>query len=304
MLAVRRDHLGDAALSVPFLGRLLESGAEVRVLLTDGASRALLSRVGVRCVAELEELGDWKPDGILFLESCRHLRSQRHPERWSFVESVLSAFPGAACAIPSMRRAEAMSVFPGSYCTPLSGVTALSLLERFADGLGLPRERSPLLERWVADDAVRSSGCAVLNLSAGRGESGDRRAIPISFWAEVAEALAGVVPLACIVQPGDDALRRDFEDLQRSGRLRDCPLFCFDDIADAAQWLGRQRVLASPETGLCHLARNLRLPMVVLTPRRQVPYWYPPGDDVRFVFAERLRDASPRHTAAAVRELL
>jgi hypothetical protein len=55
---------------------------------------------------------------------------------------------------------------------------------------------------------------------------------------------------------------------------------------------------------LCHLARNLALPMVVLTPPRKVPYFYPRAVDTRFVFATRLDQIAPRQAVEAARALL
>jgi ADP-heptose:LPS heptosyltransferase len=304
ILAIRRDRLGDAMLSVPFLSRLLASGADVRVLLLDEASRALLGSAGVCCVGSVEELGDWRPEGALFLERCRHLRSELHPERWQFVEEMLRALQGVPCVIPTMRRAEAMSYFPGSYCTPFSGLTALSLLRLFADGLELPAGRGPLFEKWIAPDEVRAAGRVVFSLSAGVGGETGRRYIPLPLWEDIARRLADAAPLACMVAPGDDARREAFESLRRQGGLPDCELHCYSDITAATEWLGRQRLLVSPETGLCHLVRNLRLPMVVLTPERQIPYWYQRTDDTRYVFAELLRDVDAQDAATAIRELL
>jgi hypothetical protein len=50
--------------------------------------------------------------------------------------------------------------------------------------------------------------------------------------------------------------------------------------------------------------RNLRLPMVVLTPERQIPYWYQRTGDTRYVFAELLRDVDAQGAATAIRELI
>lgn len=273
-------------LSLPFLSRLAESGARIRILAVDALARRLLTAIGFECFADPEEARSWQPNAIMFLEPCRHLRATRHPERWRFVEEVLRVHPEVPVATPVMRSNEALSLHPGPYCTPFSGVTALSVLDRFADGLGLPKCERNLLDDWVVADPADRRG-VVLNLSAGPPGTEDKRTVALETWAEVADALDGAAT-EVVVQPGDDVRRVEFEELQRQGRFRDVTAHCFDDIVEAARWLARKRLLVSPETGLCHLARNLAVPQVVLTPRRQVPYWYPPASNVRCVFAEDL----------------
>jgi hypothetical protein len=295
VLVSRGDRFGDMMLTLGFLARARQSGADLRVLAADRLSRQLVSAAGIPCVGRAAALGDWRPEWVWLPEPCRHLRSLRHPERWSFVEEMLETFRGAAFAVPSMRRAEAMSVFPGPYCTPRSGLSAIGLLDRFADGLGLPPADRPLLRPWIAPPEQRRRGAIVLNLSAGRASESDRRDLPIGFWSEVADLLSGLAPLACIAQPGDEA-RRD--EAASDPRLGKGEVVCFDDVAEAAAWLGSQRLLLSPETGLCHLARNLGVPMVVLTPPRKVPYFYPPARTSRFVFAKSLRRILPGEVVA------
>lgn len=301
VLLARHDRFGDMMLTLPFLARLRASGADLRVLASDRLSRQLLSRAGVACVADAQELRGWMPQWVLFAEPSRHLRSRRHPERWAFVDALLDTFPGVPFAMPVMRRGEAMSFYPGPYCTPTSGLSAIHLLERFADGLGLPAAERPLLADWITDDATRRRGAIVLNLSAGRAGESDRRDLPVRFWSRVAEGLAHLGPVACIVQPGDDQQR---EDAEADPLLAKGEIVCFEDVADAACWLGRQRLLLSPETGLCHLARNLDVPMVVLTPRRKIPYFYPLGPGSGFVFAKSLDRITPDEVVDAALPML
>lgn len=301
VLLARGDRFGDMMLTVPFLARLVASRADLRVLATDRLSRQLLSKVGVDCVADAHGLDGWRPDWVLFAEPSRNLRSKRHPERWAFVDRMLADFRGAHFAMPVMRRGEAMSIFPGSFCTPTSGISAILLLELFADGLGLPPAERPLLHPWIRDDPTRRQGAVVLNLSAGRAGESDRRDLPIGFWSAVAEGLAERAPVACIVQPGDDRQR---EDAASDPRLGKGEIACFEDVADAADWLGRQRLLLSPETGLCHLARNLEVPMVVLTPKRKIPYFYPLAPSSGFVFAKSLDVIAPQQVVEAALPML
>lgn len=308
VLLARGDRFGDMMLTLPFVARILASGPDLRVLATDRLSRQLLERRGIRCHESLEalaasepaEAGGWRPDWVFFAEPGRRLRSGRFPERWAFVEQMLTGFRGAHFAMPVMRRGEAMSLFTGSFCTPTSGFSALRLLDVFADGLGLARAERPLLDDWIASRDERRSAAVVVNLSAGKAGESDRRDLPAHFWSEVAEGLGDAVRIACIVQPGDDRVREQAEADPRLGK----EIVCFDDVADAAIWLGRQRLLLSPETGLCHLARNLALPMVVLTPKRKVPYFYPIEPDTGFAFAKQLGDIAPGEVIAAAKALL
>lgn len=304
VLLVRRDRFGDMMTSLPFIGRALDSGASVKVLATDRVARDLLQSAGVDCVPDPSSLGGWMPEAVLFLERCRHLRSARHPERWQYVETTLRAFSGAHFVVPAMRSAESMSYFAGPYCRPFHGATALSLLERFADGLGFLDTARPLLRHLIADPAARAKGDVVFNLSAGAPGISDSRAIPAGFWADVAGHLPPSLPLSCIFQPGDEARQRSFAEAGEAKKIRPFREVSFPDVADAAKWLGRQRLLVSPQTGLCHLARNLELPTVVLTPKHLAPYWYPKSPYLRRVFADRLADCSPLETAARAMELL
>ena len=301
VLIARGDRFGDMMLSVPFLARVQAAGAQVCVLTPDPVSRALLLAAGVECVGKAVEAAEFEPWLVLFPTTSRNLRSRRHPERWEFVQQILGAFPDTPVVAPSMRRAEAFSFYAGPCVTPLSGYTALSLLDRFADRLGLPWAVAPPLERWMVGPAERARGAVVLNLSAGRPGESDRRHLPIAFWSEVARALSPVATVASIVQPGEPARRAQAE---ADPELSKGPVACFEDVAEAAAWLGRQRLLISPETGLCHLARNLSLPMAVLTPPRKVPFFYPPAPDARFVFAKSLDAIAPRQAVEAAGELL
>jgi ADP-heptose:LPS heptosyltransferase len=191
-----------------------------------------------------------------------------------------------------------MSSFAGPYCSPTAPFTALGLLDRFATKLSLPVAAVDLMAGLRTRD--RSDGCVVLNLSAGPPGDPDRvRDVPVSFWAEVARALRPHARVRCLVQPGDDTRREDYARLAAEGRFDGVGLECFEHVAETAAWLGRQRLLVSPETGVCHLARNLALPMVVLTPERQVPYWYEPGERLACVYAERLADLDPADVSRA-----
>lgn len=300
VLVARNDRFGDMMLTLPFLSRVLASGARVSVLTPDKTASALVSAVGVPCIAKPAEAAAFAPDIALIPITCRTLRSRRHRERWEFVLELLATLRGTPVVVPAIRRAEALSLFTGPCVTPVSGYTALTVMDRFANGLGLPRAAAPLLERWTRAPAERMEGAVVLNLSSGRPGEAGRRDLPIAFWSRVAAALAPGLPVASIVQPGDDARRAEAE----SDPVLSKGVVCFEDIRVVADWLGRQRLLISPETGLCHLARNLGLPMVVLTPLRNVLYFYPRAPDVTLVSSMRLDELDDAPVAAAARRLL
>ncbi len=304
VLCVRRDRFGDAMVSVPFLDRLAASGAESWLWPGDGISRRLLGALGQRCVGDLDAARALRPDWLLFLQACRHLRASRYPERWAWLREVCEAFPGTPAAIVCWRRAEAMADVT-ALGKPWSGSDRIAELARFADALGLPPAESGLFAGWRAPLQTRRTGALVINLSAGAPGVEDRREVPIAFWAEVhARLRERVAATACVVLPGDEERRADFERSQAQGAFRGCTLKCEPDIVEVARWLARQRLLLSPETGMCHLARNLGLPMLVLSPARLVPYWYPAAPTTRVVCARELKDASLPETIAAAEGML
>jgi hypothetical protein len=301
VLVARGDRFGDMMLTVPFLSRVLAADAQLRVMTPDATSRSLLAAVDVGCVAKPGEAVDFAPEIVLLPTPCRTLRSRRHRERWEFVTEIFTTFPNTPVIAPALRRAEALSLFTGPCVTPVSGISALTILDRFANGLGLPREAPALLARWVSEPVERAGGALVFNLSAGRPGGSDRRDLPVSFWSQVARSLLPLAPIASIVQPGDE------ERLAQAASdpvLSKGEVVCFEEVADAATWLGCQRMLISPDTGLCHLARNLALPMVVLTPPRLAPYFYPRSPDVERVLAMTLAELAPAQVVEAAGGLL
>lgn len=303
VLCLRRDRFGDMLASLPLLARLRQAGAQVMVLTPCKTSRALLRALEVPCCDELGVAGAFVPEWLFFLQSCRHLRAERHPERWLWLEEMLTAFQGTPAAIPGWRVAEMMSVPTPIRAAPWAALDRFAELERFGDALGLPPlEGDGLVSDWLAA-ARPEDGGLVINLSAGEPGVEDRREVSIDFWARLHEALQPEVS-SCVVLPGDTERIKGFLDAREAGQFRECELFCEQDIEKVARWLAGQRLLLSPETGLCHLARNLRLPRVVLSPPGLVPQWYTAARDIRTVCAKYLADASLEATIEAARSLL
>jgi hypothetical protein len=300
VLIARSDRFGDMMLTIPFIERVLAAGARVCVMTPDPASRTLLAAAGIECIAKPIEAVEFAPELVLLPTACRTLRSRRHRERWEFVMELFATLPGVPVVAPAMRRREALSFFAGPCVTPVSVHSALAILDRLADGLSLPRAAQPLLAPWIRPPADRARGAVVLNLSAGRAGESDRRDLPVAFWSQVAGALRPA-SIASIAQPGDEARRVEAES---DPVLSQGEAVCFEDVVEVTDWLGRQRLLVSPETGLCHLARNLGVPMVVLTSPRKVPYFYPRSPDTEFVFAMALAELAPTQVAEAARGLL
>lgn len=305
VLIIRRDHLGDMCLSLSFLSRLKAAGAQFKVLATDRWSRELLSTVSVQTYEYLEDAVNWKPEWVIFLEFSRHLRATRHPERWAFVEKVLNDFPYTPILMPSMRKAEAMSYFPGSYAKPFQAVTAEGLLENFGNHLGLPdfNQLESLVRPYFDRSTSRSNGKVVINLSAGQIGVRDHRWVPISVWENVLSQLPEDIEVAFISTPQDSQRRREMQNAVESKGFQNVEFFS-QDLEGAFNWLTQQRMLVSPETGLCHFAAQINLPRVVLTGENLVPYWYPPKKELRCVFAKDLKDIPIDGVVSQVNSLL
>ncbi len=303
VLCARRDRFGDMLASMPLLARLRQAGAEVMVLSGCGTTRALLDALGVESSSEISEAGAFLPDWLFFLQTCRHLRAERHPERWEWLLELLGYFRGTPCAIPAWRKREMMSLHTSIRCAPWAALDRFAELERFGDALGLPpMQGDGLFSEWIAAARTSEGGLAI-NLSAGVVGVEDRREIPIEFWARVHAALQPSVS-SCIVLPGDGERMQGFLDAREAGQFKNCELVCEPDIARVSRWLAQQRLLLSPETGLCHLARNLKIRRVVLSPPGLVPQWYTAAADVRTVCAKYLADVSLEETVEAARSLL
>lgn len=300
VLVARNDFFGDSILTLPFLARLQEAAEEVRFLTPDRVSRELFGHLDLDVIADRQELGDWKPDVIVFPKPCRQLRSPRLGHHlWDFVDDLLDHHPGTPCLIPSMHRSESMSLHVPVYGSPFSGWDAIRVLERFADGLGLPRSSRDLLAP-IRRNAAADERSIVLNLTAGTGDPDGRRFIPLELWRRFHAAIREDGDVSLIVLPSDERRRQELED----AGWDDVPVFCEPDINRVARWIASRQLLISPETALCHLARSLDVPTVVLSPANKLPYWYPPRSDQRTVCAKYLADLDVEAMVTATRELL
>lgn len=127
----------------------------------------------------------------------------------------------------------------------------------------------------------------VLNLSAGYPLQTGRRFLPISFWVELRQKLSKQEVVA-LAQPGDEDRLREYHQESRALGLDGTVAKTRPGLWDLAGWLGRQGTLISPETGICHMARMLGLPTVVLTPRPLVPFWYRPSQNLKVIAFQKV----------------
>ena len=264
-------------LSLPFLSRLLASGCKLFVYTESNPARQILADVGIECSCDLEDFRQGKPDLVLLLKPCRNYRAPRHPERWQRVEQLLAWFPGTPFVIPSVHPNEAMSLYIDVYGNnPLTATDAFTFLERFGDGLDLPAVGKNLLAEYALEDRSASRGIAI-NLSAGTGSRSDRRYVPTELWVQFVERLRSDIdaPVSFVLLAEDTKRRREIESEPIAKRLQGVEIASPPTIIETARWLARRRLLVSPDTGLCHLARALNIPLVTAVPAKLIPYWYP-----------------------------
>ena len=163
--------------------------------------------------------------------------------------------------------------FPRILCPVWKTITATSPTDSLADWLQLPPLQG---SRPLAAYRQKADRQIVFNLSVGPPGERGRRVLPTSFWADLRRRLKPETVLA-VTQPGDESRAEEF----RQGCLQEnlsCSLAApTTSLHDLASWLGRRGVLITPETGLCHLARMIGLPTIVMTPQRLMPFWYQPG---------------------------
>lgn len=298
ILFARGDRLGDWMNSLPFLVRLRAAGRQVVLVVREEPVRVFLSNLGFKSIGQAQDLNGWRPDLVLTGESARHLRSPRHPDRWAFLERLMRMSGQAPMVSPCVWRSEAGPVFPGSYAPPGKQITATSLTDSLGDWLELPPAAGC---RPLAGYRQKADRQIVFNLSAGRPGERGRRFLPISFWIELRRILEAESVVA-VSQPGDEDRVEEF----RQGCLRD-NLSCSvararTSLHDLASWLGQRGILITPETGLCHLAREIELPTIVMTPRRLMPFWYQPGSRLKVIcYQNHIGEVDPSLVVRALR---
>lgn len=301
---VRYDRFGDMMLTLPFLARLRAAGCQFEVYTESASARDLLVDAGVRVTCDIDELRGGRPDLVLLPKPCRNFRAPRHPERWRRIEGLLESFPETPFVVPSVYPNEAMSRFVGVYgANPFAPCDALTFLERFADGLGLPTSGRDLLASYRPEDSPRG---IALNLTAGTGDPEDRRYIPTELWARFVERFRNESDerLSFVLLPEDESRRREVESHRFRERFDDVAVESPATIVDTAHWLAERRLLVSPDTGLCHLARALDVPLAAAVPAKLLPYWYPPSPRQATVPTKFGRDLDVERLVQAALRLL